>query len=232
MSLLRSVALLCHIILMDHVLDRWRWILDPINGYSIKGTYQYLSLPDTTLGCDLYDEALPTIDNHLRRRVLHHDNTICIGGCDCQETTLHLLFRCDIYGNLWHRIFQWLGISFISPDLVHDHLHQFGHMVAGLPRFKHSFLKVISHASVWIVWKEINNRIFKNKAQDLVHLLDNVKFISFSWLKANMLTSAFSYNDWWQELSKRAGPYGPARFARINIGLGPKILSPNFNRAF
>ncbi|AES72542.1 hypothetical protein MTR_3g091890 [Medicago truncatula] len=34
------------------------------------------------------------------------------------------------------------------------------------------------------------------------------------------------------ELSKRAGPYGPARLARINIGLGPKILSPNFNRAF
>ncbi|AES76972.1 hypothetical protein MTR_6g090040 [Medicago truncatula] len=34
------------------------------------------------------------------------------------------------------------------------------------------------------------------------------------------------------ELSKRVGPYGPARLARINIGLGPKILSPNFNRAF
>jgi len=42
--------------------------------------------------------------------------------------------------------------------------------------------------------------IFKSKAQDLVQLLDNVKFLSFSWLKANMFTSAFGYNDWWRHL--------------------------------
>jgi len=40
--------------------------------------------------------------------------------------------------------------------------------------------------------------IFKHKVQDLVHLLDNIKFMSFLWLKAIMLTSAFSYNDWWR----------------------------------
>ncbi|AET05150.1 transmembrane protein, putative [Medicago truncatula] len=34
------------------------------------------------------------------------------------------------------------------------------------------------------------------------------------------------------ELSKRTGPYGSARLTRINIGLGPKILSLNFNRFF
>jgi len=30
----------------------------------------------------------------------------------------------------------------------------------------------------------------------VVQLLDKVKFVSFSWLKTNRLTSAFSYNDW------------------------------------
>jgi len=40
--------------------------------------------------------------------------------------------------------------------------------------------------------------IFKQKTVDLNHLIENVKFMSFSWLKANMLTFAFSYNDrWW-----------------------------------
>jgi len=70
--------------------------------------------------------------------------------------------------------------------------------MAGLPRFTHSFFKVIWHACVGIVWKERNNMIFKNKAEDLVQLLDNVKFVSFSWLKANRLASTFSYNDWWR----------------------------------
>lgn len=39
---------------------------------------------------------------------------------------------------------------------------------------------------------------FKNKARNLVQLLNNVKFLSFSWLNANMLTSTFSYNDGWR----------------------------------
>jgi len=43
-----------------------------------------------------------------------------------------------------------------------------------------------------------NNRIFKNKAHDLIKLLDYVKFMSFSWLKAKLFSSAFSYNDWWR----------------------------------
>jgi len=40
--------------------------------------------------------------------------------------------------------------------------------------------------------------IFKKKAQDLFKLLDAVKFISFSWLKAKLHTFAFGYNDWWR----------------------------------
>jgi len=40
--------------------------------------------------------------------------------------------------------------------------------------------------------------IFNSKIQDLEHLLETVKFLSFSWLKANLLTSAFSYNDSWR----------------------------------
>ena len=69
--------------------------------------------------------------------------------------------------------------------------------VTGLPRVTHSFFKVIWHACVWTVWKE-RNMIFKNKAKDMTQLLDIVKFVSFSWLKANMLTTTFSYNDWWR----------------------------------
>jgi len=50
-------SLLCSIVLQDHVIDRWRWVLDPINGYSVKGAYQFLTLHDTSRECDLYDAA-------------------------------------------------------------------------------------------------------------------------------------------------------------------------------
>jgi len=46
--------------------------------------------------------------------------------------------------------------------------------------------------------KERNNRIFKHKVHELVKLLDYVKFTSFLWLKAKLLTTAFSYTDGWR----------------------------------
>jgi len=79
---------------------------------------------------------------------------------------------------------------------VSDHFHQFGRL-AGFPRSVHSYLQVIWHTTDWIIWKERNNRLFENKAQDLSKLLDNVKFLYFTWLQVKLLTSAFGYNDWW-----------------------------------
>jgi len=41
--------------------------------------------------------------------------------------------------------------------------------------------------------------IFNYKTKDVILLLDNVKLTSFLWLKANKLTSAFSYIDRWRD---------------------------------
>jgi hypothetical protein len=70
--------------------------------------------------------------------------------------------------------------------------------MTGLPWFTHFFLKVIWHVSAWVIWKEWNSGIFTQKDLDLYHLTDNVKCMSFLWLKVNKLTFAFSYNDWWR----------------------------------
>ena len=48
------------------------------------------------------------------------------------ETTDHLLIHCDYFGMVWHRIYQWLGISFTAPASASDHLYHVGHL-AGLP---------------------------------------------------------------------------------------------------
>jgi len=156
------LTLLFDIVLQDTISDRWRWVLDLINGYSVRGTYQYLTSTDTQVERGLTDAVwlkqvplivsvfvwrllrniLPTKDNLVRRRVLQHDHTACVGGCGSPETAVHFILRCDIFGSLWHSIYQWVGISFISLEMVSDHLHQFGYL-AGLPRFIYPFLKVI-----------------------------------------------------------------------------------------
>jgi hypothetical protein len=149
-------SLLHNVVLQDNTIDRWRWILDPIHGYSMKEAYTYLSMATVPDGHAVFDgvwqkqvvsvfvwqllyNRLPTKDNLIRRRIIQHDNALCIGGCGSGETAYHLLFRCDYFGMVWHRIYQWLGISFTAPVSITTHFHQFGHL-AGLPRATYSYL--------------------------------------------------------------------------------------------
>ena len=113
-------SLLCDIVLQVSTSDRWRWVLDPISGYSVKGTYKYFTLPTIPVETGLYDAVwlkqvplkvsvfvwrllpnrLPTKDNLLRRTALHHDDITCVEGCGRPETSHHLFFRCDTFGGL------------------------------------------------------------------------------------------------------------------------------------
>jgi len=42
-------ALLHDIVLQDHTHDRWKWLFDPIQGYSVRGTYHFLTASDKLL---------------------------------------------------------------------------------------------------------------------------------------------------------------------------------------
>lgn len=121
--------MLRNIVLQAHYHDKWRWLLDPINDYSVKGTYQYLttveapsvrgvfdfvwhkhvSLKVSSFAWRLFRERLATKDNLARRRVLHTDDTMCMGDCGVLETADHLLFSCDTFGSVWSFVLQWLG---------------------------------------------------------------------------------------------------------------------------
>lgn len=110
-------------------------ISSTVIGYSVKGTYQYITTYVNSLDRGMFDvvwqrqvplkvsvftwrilrDRLPTQDNLLRRGIIHQDDTPCIGGCRSSETAEHLLLRCDIFGSVWHYVYQCAGISFIAP---------------------------------------------------------------------------------------------------------------------
>ena len=51
------VVLLHNIDFQDQVLDRWMWLLDPINGYSVKGTYHFLTTVDDSPDRGFFDDV-------------------------------------------------------------------------------------------------------------------------------------------------------------------------------
>jgi hypothetical protein len=56
-------------------------------------------------------------------------------------------------------------------------------------------MKLLWLACVWVIWKERNNRVFNQKDLDIHQIIDNVKRVSFQWIKASLTTFAYSYTD-------------------------------------
>jgi len=127
-SVSQCASVLHNVVLQDHIIDRWRWLLDPINGYSVEGTYSYLTAPGIHLECgmsvDLWKKQvplkvsvfvwrflrnrIPTKDNLLPRRIISLDDTSCTGGCGSSETVTHLLIHCDFF---WYGVASYLSVA-------------------------------------------------------------------------------------------------------------------------
>ena len=69
--------------------------------------------------------------------------TLVLVGAAVRSQHITFFFRCNIFGSLWYLIYQWVGIFFISPVLVADRFHHFGHYV-DLPRFTHAVMPTLS----------------------------------------------------------------------------------------
>ena len=109
-SVRESSALLNTVILQDNIQDSWRWLLDPMHGYSVRGTYRFLTSADESVISGAYNnvwhklvlskvslfawrllqDRIPTRSNLMRRHVLQPNDNLCVGGCGNFETANHL----------------------------------------------------------------------------------------------------------------------------------------------
>jgi len=210
-------ALLVNVVLQDNIHDSWRWLLDPAHGYVVSGVYRYLTSSDESMPVGAYNnvwhklvpskvslftwrllqDRIPTRSNLVSRHVIQPIDNLCVGGCGDIETADHLFIGCNLFGSVWYLICLWLDISFVCPGSMEDHFTQFIHM-AGLPRSSHYYFKVIWLASTLAIWKDRNNRAFKNTVIDPYRILEKVKLNSFLWLSSNPVPIAFGFHGWWR----------------------------------
>ena len=185
------VALLNNVILQVNIQDSWKWLLDPIHSYSVRGTHRFLTSTDEPMigvvdnnvwhklvpskvsifAWRLLQNRIPTRSNLVRIHALQPDNNMCVSGCDIIETADHLFVGCNFFRRVWSLICHWLGISFVCPRWIKDHFIQFIHL-AGMPRSSHIYFKVIWFAYAWAIWKDRNNRVFTNVVIDPHNILE------------------------------------------------------------
>jgi len=59
----------------------------------------------------------------------------------------HLFLHCNHFGSLWKHIFQWLGVSLVSPFDVAGHFNLLS-FIGGAAKPRRSILQVIWYATV------------------------------------------------------------------------------------
>ena len=144
----------------------------------------------------LLRDRVPTKDNLFKRRIISADDQMCVSGCGQLETVGHLFLDCSFFGALWIDVYRWLGIVTVCPPDLSNHLQQFDHIV-GISKSHRVWLVMIWCVCIWIIWKDINNRIFTDKPASTLQLIDSVKLLSFWWLKTKILNLSFDYHRWW-----------------------------------
>ncbi|MCI08187.1 RING-h2 finger protein ATL2C, partial [Trifolium medium] len=186
--------LLSNISLQEQFSDRWQWRLDPDTGYTVRGAYQLLTTIDlvtvdevehliwhpqvplkvSVFASRLLRDRLPTKSNLVTRGILPSADHFCVFGCGEAETAQHLFISCGTFGSLWALVCTWIGISPSDSTSVRDHFVQFT-FSAGGTRSRRSFLQLIWLVSVWVVWTERNQRLFRGSTSTLSQMLDKVK---------------------------------------------------------
>lgn len=149
--------------MQDGVHDRWKWLLDPINGFSISDVnhIQFKTLHGLTqlmfgslkiflFSLHLFHNRPPTKDNLITRGIIQAEANACLGGCGIQESADHLFITCRHFSQLWTQIFSWLRISSVDFFCANNNFHQFNQL-GGFPRQTHLFLKLIWFTFVWTI---------------------------------------------------------------------------------
>ena len=196
--------------------DRWLWNLEKSNVYYVGSAYNFLfAQPDVVAPVDvtklwqkhipmkvvvfawrLFRNRLPTKDNLLHCNVIDINYCLCVYGCGSLETANHLFLHCSLFGSVWNCILLWLGISMVAPFEVSDHFTRFV-VGGGGSQVWSTMLNVVWFATVWEIWKEKNNKIFKVKNCSIMCIVDKIKSLSFLWLKEKFIQFSFNYHGWW-----------------------------------
>ena len=122
---------------------------------------------------------------------------LCAYGCGESMSANHLFLECDVPNTVWLHVRHWIGIPTVFPCQVMEHHSQFT-LLAGIPRSSQCVFKVIWFACVWVIWKDRNDRVFKNTGSHSSVLREKIKLHSFLWLKAKWPSFHLCCDDWWQ----------------------------------
>jgi hypothetical protein len=131
-----------------------------------------------------------TLDN-LRKRQIIVINRCCM--CKKNEESVdHLLLHYEVACVLWNAIFGCFRLSWVMPRRVVD---LFACWWMGGRSRSAVVWKMVPCCLLWCLWKERNDRQFKDKERSMEELMSFFFYSLYSWTAAFLAPLVISYNN-------------------------------------
>lgn len=207
--------------------DEWWWNVEDNGMFSVKSAYDKLerlvlgegvwNLAERRVFEDLWKipapskvvafawkvflNRIPTKVNLAVRNVVAPDGSLSCVLCDRGvEFSIHLFLHCELAAAVWFNLMKWVDGFFLIPPNLFIHWECWG----DFERNKNIKMgrRLIWLATVWVLWKIRNDKIFNGVTYDVHDIVEEIKVLSWKWLLSRTKTTFCLFYEWcWDPIS-------------------------------
>ncbi|GKC16931.1 reverse transcriptase domain, reverse transcriptase zinc-binding domain protein [Tanacetum coccineum] len=108
------------------------------------------------------------------------------------ETVYHSMVRCKFVSLVWSSICAWWSIGSFDGSSVQDVLN-----LAGFGSSKLClYWQAVMWTSLYLIWKDRNNKVFRDKQMSAADLVFEIQLTSFFWISHRCNSFEYSWVDW------------------------------------
>ncbi|XP_039000721.1 uncharacterized protein LOC120126659 [Hibiscus syriacus] len=135
-------------------------------------------------------DRLPTKDRLLRMRLIN--DCQCMFSGDPWENRDHLFLHCPMADYLWNSIFSLSGLHY--KDRSWDSFLAWASATWKGKSLLTFIMKAALNAMIYIIWEEINKKLFQGRSRSAHELLQVIKYIVGIQLRGRNLNTVDSVN--------------------------------------
>ncbi|XP_021980285.1 uncharacterized protein LOC110876420 [Helianthus annuus] len=198
----------------SHVGDIWVWRNHEHQEFSVKNV-------KLTLGRNLDLNSSPSmfcwnswatgksaafvwraIENKIPSVVALRDRGINLQDVTCKicgardESAEHILLSCNLAARLWEAVKNWTKTQSVNINGSIAELLQ-SILEGQRSRHRRKMLHAIAIQSMWILWKNINEKVFTGKLRSAQMIIEDIKDTSFQGVKLRSKYSSITKQEWW-----------------------------------
>ncbi|XP_076918970.1 uncharacterized protein LOC143579598 [Bidens hawaiensis] len=189
---LRELLLLCQNVVLVEGDDSVSWDLDSSGTFSVSSIKARISeVIILAWWAELDRVHVLTL---LAKRNISLESVDCPACGEVEETTDHVFISCGLAQSVWHAISTWCKVSNLFAFCVRDIIEL--HKYAKFPKRKAKAFYAVCLATLWCLWKSRNDIVYNGVMITVESVVEDVKALSFLWVKNRAKSSSFSWADW------------------------------------